>query len=81
MNTAQRIDTKKEIAGLLGQREWAEIDLILEEHGLPTTNNWHGDGHDQYVIDMMRQASDETILELHSYVTGGVITVKPGAEP
>lgn len=81
MNTAQRIDTKKEIATLLAQREWPEIDLVLDEHGLPTSDDWRGNNQYQYVIDMLRQASDETILELHSYVTGGVITVKPGSEP
>lgn len=81
MNTAQRIDTKKEIATLLGQREWAEVDLVLDEHGLPTTDNWQGDTHYQYVIEMLRRAPDELIWELHSYVTGGAIAVSPGAEP
>ena len=69
MNTAQRIDTRKEIATLLVQRKWVEIDLVLDEHGLPTSDDGRGNNQYQYVIDMLRQASDETILELHSYVT------------
>ncbi|MDT0263197.1 toll/interleukin-1 receptor domain-containing protein [Jatrophihabitans lederbergiae] len=81
MNTAQRIDTKREIATLLSQRDWVDIDLVLSEHGLPTTDDWRGDNLYQYVIAMIREATDPTLLELHAYVTGGVITVKPGAEP
>jgi hypothetical protein len=43
MRPAERIRAIKEIAALLGKREWPEIDLVLRQHRAPTTDEWEGD--------------------------------------
>lgn len=76
----ERINAKREIAALLAAQEWGDIDLTLSEHGLQTTDRWSGEKYD-YVIEMLKGESDESIAALHAYVTGAAVAVQPGTAP
>jgi hypothetical protein len=64
-----RIEIKKRLAAALSETGWAEIDLILTEFNQPTTDQWSGD-ESGYIIEMLRQASDEDLSSLSEYVLG-----------
>lgn len=40
MNPGQRIELIDRCANALRDRPWSDIDFILEQHGLPTTDQW-----------------------------------------
>jgi len=72
MNPGQRISYIKDISRSLGNYSWPEIDLILEQFGLPTSDNWAGDKN-SYGLEHIKRADDKVLQELNIYLTNGVI--------
>jgi hypothetical protein len=70
LTAGQRIEYIREIATLLDKEEWADLDLILSQHGLSTSDYWNGgDGKRDYVVAMIQNDTDEKLSTLHSYLT------------
>ncbi len=53
LTDGERIDLISKIATVLDKREWPDIDLILEQHELPTQFTWPSDEKPGYVIEMV----------------------------
>ena len=69
LSPSQRISLMKEIAQRLGAEQWAIIDLTLKQFALPWTDEWHGTGgSDAYVMDMIANAPDDTLVELAQHL-------------
>jgi hypothetical protein len=71
MKAGERISLITESARLLETREWPELDLILSQHKMPTSNDASSDKY-AYVIEMIENSEDEDLRELHSYLVGDV---------
>jgi hypothetical protein len=67
LSPGERIEVKKRIVSTLGQQAWDEIDLTLEEFGFSTSESWDGDAPN-YVLGMIRGATDEALAELDGYL-------------
>jgi hypothetical protein len=65
----ERITLIRESARLLATRDWSDIDLVLQQFGLPIDNSSHG-GEYQYVLDMIAKAPDADLRQLHSFLVG-----------
>lgn len=77
----QRITLIKEIADRLQIEEWPLIDITLSQFKLPTSETWNGNKL-TYVLDMVKSASDESLIELAQHVGYLVEEVtKPGIDP
>lgn len=82
MRPGQRIALITESARLLSAREWSEIDLVLRQHELPTSDmSGIGDGPYGYVMEMIDRARDESQTELHAYLVGESETLPTEAQP
>jgi hypothetical protein len=57
-------------ATLLDKQEWSEIDLVLEQHGLPTSDVDVPDTKSAYIKNMVKNSSDENLIKLHEYLIG-----------
>jgi hypothetical protein len=69
LSPSQRISLMREIAQRLGAEQWAIIDLTLKQFDLPWTNEWNGTGRsNEYVIDMIAGAPDQTLIELAKHL-------------
>lgn len=66
----QRIPLIRESATLLDKQEWDEIDLVLGQFGLPTSDYDVPNTKSAYVIQMIKDASDQSLTDLHSYLVG-----------
>ncbi|GEM_PF-3884621 len=77
----QRIEMINECATLLDKSDWAEIDLILDQHSMATSDFWTGDGPRAYVIEMIKHANDESLQALHLYLTSESDHSAPGKSP
>jgi hypothetical protein len=80
MQPAERIAAIRESATLLSQQEWADIDLVLTQYGLPTTDMYQGDRY-HYVLDMIQGEPDGSLSALHQYLTGDTGDVPVGPQP
>ena len=69
MKIAARIELLKKVAHTLAEYDWTEIDLVLEEYGLPTKDRWDRDSY-TYCIEMLRRAPAGKLLELDDYLHG-----------
>ena len=69
-----------ECATLLDKRDWSEIDLVLGQHGLPTTDGWTSDKR-SYVIQMIKDVTDVGLAMLHGYLTSESDRSVPGRSP
>lgn len=67
LSSSQRINLIKEIASRLEGEEWPLVDLILDQFSLPTTESWNGSKL-SYVLHMLKEASDETLVALGIHV-------------
>jgi len=81
LRPGQRVDLITRCARLLANgRSWNEIDFILDQFGLPTSDRWDGSGgerpHEDYVRDMVSRADEVLIQDLVDYLSGD-----PGADP
>jgi len=81
LSATQRITLIKEIADRLQIEEWSLIDITLSQFKLPTSETWNGDKL-PYVLNMVKSASDESLVELAQHVGYLVEEVaKPGIDP
>lgn len=69
MNPGERVETILEVAKTLEDLDWATVNLYLESFGLPTDNWWNGDTR-QYVIAMLKDGSDDSLLQLLGHLNG-----------
>jgi TIR domain len=80
MTPAQRIAAIRESATLLAKQEWGDIDLILRQHDLQTSDMWRGDRYN-YVLNMLQGGPDDRLHALHQYLVGETGDVPVGAQP
>jgi len=57
----------KESAKRLGTEEWPFIDATLKVFSLPTLDTWNGTTN-AYVLKMLEESSDDTLMELAEHV-------------
>jgi len=68
LTPGERIARIRESATLLDKQEWSDIDLVLSQHLLPTTDDaWQG-SKAQYIVEMIRDAPDNKLNTLHQYL-------------
>lgn len=67
MHPSERIKNIKEISKELSKEEWALLDLTLKQFQLPTMDQWGGD-KENYVIEMLSEANDSSLLELAKHL-------------
>lgn len=67
MKPGQRIAYIKESAQNLANYKWSDIDLVLGQFNLPTSDTWSGERKD-YVIQHIKDATDEDLQELRNYL-------------
>lgn len=82
LSASKRITLVSEISSRLQMEEWPLIDLTLSQFGLPTTDEWQGGNKNSYVIDMVKGAKDNILIELAQHVGFLFEEVpKPGIDP
>src|SRR5664279_5195643 len=83
MTPGERIALIRESGRLLEPMEWMEIDLVLKQHNLPFTDDWGGAGGDKYayVIEMIQDADESSLRQLHTYLVGDSDEVPEEAQP
>lgn len=67
MNLKKKISILTQAAQKLNFEEWTTIDIILEQLGLPTQDEWQG-SKSSYVMTMAKSASDEALTQLADYI-------------
>jgi TIR domain len=72
LTPGERISLIRESATLLDKQEWSEIDLVLEQHGLRTSDGGVWDTKSAYITDMIKNASNGDLAKLHEYLIGEV---------
>jgi hypothetical protein len=77
MTPGERITIITKVASALAEREWADVDLILETFGFPTSDQWSGDQH-SYVVAHVKNADDLKLLTLHGHLFPGEAPSPPG---
>src|SRR5271169_2872737 len=68
LTASERIKLIRAISPPLASEEWPLIDLTLRQFKLPTTDQWEGSDKTGYLVQMMSDASDETLQELASHL-------------
>lgn len=87
LSPGERLDLIREIADGLSSRDWSEVDLILSQFGLPSTDMWSPSsaeaGVRDYVLDMLRYVrdDDDALVELADYVAPRPNLVPQGVGP
>lgn len=89
MKPADRIAAITRCAERLSDYEWSDLDFVLSQFGLPTTDYWDGGTNETpdrakflYVRDMLsRTSADDKIAELDAYLDAGPAHGDPGATP
>jgi hypothetical protein len=71
LTPGERISLILESATLLDKNEWNVIDLILQQHGIAISDDWH-EGKSGYVQAMIQREPDERLQQLHGYLTNDV---------
>src|SRR4051794_5819613 len=79
MQPGERVTLILKIAAALGESEYSEVDLTLEQFGLPTSDKWTGAPR-SYVIAHIKNASDTKLLALHGYLFPEEAPAPPGPE-
>jgi hypothetical protein len=69
LSPGERITLIQEAASLLDKQDWGDIDLILSQHGLPTSDFDLPSDKRQYVIQMTQGAPDQALTTVHGYLT------------
>ena len=77
---SERVHLISEIADRLSGNSWPIIDMTLRQFNFPTVPNWSGDLH-AYVIEMVEDGSDESLLELGSHLGSELELAPPGTMP
>lgn len=78
MKPSDRIHLIKEISASLGKENWTLIDLTLKQFKLPWSDQWNGSNTDDYVIDMISNADDHSLVDLAKHL--GVVTELESSE-
>ena len=78
MKPSDRIHLIKEISVALGKENWSIIDLTLKQFKLPWSSQWNGSDRDDYVMDMINNASDQSLVDLAKHL--GVVTELESSE-
>lgn len=81
LSKGQRVDMISEIAEIMDKREWTDIDLILGQFEFPTSNTWSGNDKHSYVVGMVRDGSDPSLISLHQYLTNKSESGASGTSP
>lgn len=82
LSASKRITLVTEIISRLHIEEWHLIDLTLSQFGLPTTDGWQGGNKNSYVMEMVKSAKDNILIELAQHVGYLLEEVpKPGIDP
>ena len=68
MNPSQRIKIIQAVAKKLASEDWPVIDLTLRQFSLPWTDNWGPGDSETYVIEMLDNAPDDSLLTLAGHV-------------
>ena len=79
MEPGDRVNIILTITRALEDRDWPEIDLILSEFDLPTSEDTHG-GAANYIQAMLRGSDEANMVSLHEYLGGEVIERPVSAE-
>lgn len=77
---SERVLLIKEIGKRLGSEEWPLIDVTLKQFSLPWSDEWRGD-KDTYVLAMIEDGEDSTLLDLARHVGFQLPTTLPGVDP
>ena len=67
LSTSQRVSLMKEVSQRLGGDTWAIIDLTLKQFGQPTSDMFGGETT-TYVLSMIENSSDDTLIELAEHL-------------
>src|SRR6266404_8173018 len=67
LKASERATLMKEIGTRLAAEEWPFIDVTLNAFALPTLQNWDSSTL-SYVLRMIKDAPDESLLELAEHV-------------
>ena len=78
MKPSDRIHLIKEISVALGKENWSIIDLTLKQFKLSWSSQWNGSDRDDYVMDMINNASDQSLVDLAKHL--GVVTELESSE-
>jgi hypothetical protein len=70
MKKIERIRLMREVAGLLAEREWHEIDFLLKEFGGYTEDYWSGE-RGAYTLQGVPPIEDSDLLDLAALLRGG----------
>ncbi len=63
LTKSQRVKVIQNVASHLGPDDWTNIDLVLNQFGFPTRDEWQGD-RISYVVRMIENAKDDELVEL-----------------
>jgi len=78
MKPSDRIHLIKETSAALGKENWSIIDLTLRQFKLPWSEQWNGSNRDDYVMDMISNANDQSLVDLAKHL--GVVTELESSE-
>ncbi len=78
MQPGQRVDVIKRVATrLAATNDWGEIDLVLEQFGFPTLDDWQ-EGMRSYIVTSLKHGEDDNLAGIDQYFMGHS---RPGDEP
>ena len=77
LTPSDRVRIISEIGRRLGTSEWTLIDLTLRQFGLPWTDDWRGNGLDNYVMSMIQDGPDDVLRSLGRHLDYEFTTVAP----
>ena len=81
LTPSERAHLIRDIADRLSDNSWPIIDMTLRQFDLPTTDEWQGGTH-AYVIAMVEDRSDESLVELGSHLGCEIdLSLPPDAIP
>lgn len=77
MTAAERVEKIRAISDALEGQSYGDIDLTLDQFGLPTSESWSGSKRD-YVLQHAKGCTDQALTDLHDYLCP---TELPTTEP
>ena len=81
LSPSDRVSIISEIGRRLGTAEWPLIDMTLRQFRLPWTDKWDGDDRRVYVMKMIEDGDDETLLSLSNHLGHEFTASHPTTEP
>ncbi len=68
LSPSDRVGIISEIGQRLGVLEWVLIDMTLRQFSLPWSDDWRGDNRRAYVMKMIEDGDDDTLLALSKHL-------------